>query len=150
MTAAERLEARTDRTEPDGCWPYVGGYAQRSGHVQMWHQGQMVGVHRVAWELAHGPIPEGLCVCHRCDNPPCVNPAHLFLGTVVDNNVDRDRKGRQVALKGELHGNAKLTADQVAAIRVLCDRGMPQLLVARAVGVSQANVSLICRREAWA
>ena len=91
-----RLNSRLDRSDPEACWPYQGGHSQRSGHKQIWCEGGMRHVHRVAWEMAHGPIPEGLCVLHRCDNPPCCNPAHLWLGTIADNNADRDRKGRGV------------------------------------------------------
>ncbi|MER6171321.1 HNH endonuclease [Streptosporangium sp. NPDC001681] len=107
-------------------------------------------VHRVAWELANGPIPDGMKVCHRCDNPPCCNPAHLFLGTIADNNADRDQKGRQVSLQGEEHGSAKLTADQVDAIRELASADVPQELIARAVGIHKSHVSLISRGKTWA
>jgi hypothetical protein len=65
--------------------------------------------HRVAYEAAHGPIPKGMCVCHRCDNPPCCNPAHLWLGTQADNNVDKASKGRSA--------HYKLTAEDVVKIR---------------------------------
>ncbi|HXI18492.1 MAG TPA: HNH endonuclease signature motif containing protein, partial [Chloroflexota bacterium] len=73
--------------------------------------------HRVAWELANGPIPDGLLVCHSCDNPPCCNPAHLFLGTDQDNVDDMRRKGRGAF--GERSGGSKVTAEQVLEIRRL-------------------------------
>jgi hypothetical protein len=113
----------------------------------IWNQGRMHLAHRVAWGLERGPIPEGLCVLHRCDNPPCVRVDHLFLGTVGDNNADRDAKGRHVALRGEEHGSAKLTEAQVAAIRELASADVPQALIAQAVGISQSYVSLLHRGE---
>lgn len=146
----KRLALRLDMSDAATCWPYQGGASTRSGHRQIWDRGRMRFVHRVAWELANGPIPNGMKVCHRCDNPPCCNPQHLFLGTIADNNADRDRKGRHVALRGEDHGNAKLTADQVAAIRELASADVPQKLIAKAVGISQSNVSDIHSGDAWA
>ena len=84
-----------DQAEWQGeCLLYLKGTTQRSGHTQVHFEGKMAGAHRVAWMLANGPVPEGMCVCHSCDVPRCVNPAHLWLGTVADNNADRDRKGR--------------------------------------------------------
>jgi hypothetical protein len=97
-----RLLERLDRSGgPDSCWPYTLGATTRSGHRQMWWLGSMRLVHRLAYEAFVGPIPSSLCVCHHCDNPPCCNPAHLFVGTVADNNADRDRKGRGVIPRGE-------------------------------------------------
>lgn len=83
----------------DGCWEWQGsrmGGAYGRVHVQ--RRGRYA--HRVAWELTNGPIPDGLVVCHHCDNPPCVRPDHLFLGTVQDNTDDKMRKGRHVAHYG--------------------------------------------------
>jgi hypothetical protein len=81
-------------TKQGDCLVFNGKATNRSGHKQMSFRGRMTGAHRVMWILTVGPIAEGLCVCHRCDNPPCVNIDHLFLGTVRDNNADRDAKGR--------------------------------------------------------
>lgn len=88
----QRLFGRA--TQAGDCLEFPGGGASRSGHRRIWFEGRMRLAHRVAWMITNGPIPDGLCVLHRCDNPPCVNPAHLFLGTVQDNNADRDAKGR--------------------------------------------------------
>lgn len=98
---SDRLRSKIDASGgPDACWPFLGGATTRSGHRQMWWQGRMSLAHRLAWTVANGPIPEGMCVCHSCDNPPCCNPTHLWLGTVADNNADRDAKGRQVSTPG--------------------------------------------------
>lgn len=70
------------------------GWVNSNGYGSTTFRGKTIGVHQRAWIEAYGEIPPGMCVCHRCDNPLCVNPEHLFLGTVLDNNRDRDRKGR--------------------------------------------------------
>lgn len=87
-----------DRTTrmPNGCWEWHGARNDRGyGTVT-----KNVRAHRYAYELLGGPIPEGMCVCHTCDNPPCINPAHLFLGTIGENNRDRHAKGRTNSVKG--------------------------------------------------
>lgn len=78
------------RPELGPCWPW--GCGPGYGQVQVGPTREST--HRISWEIHVGPIPPGLCVCHKCDNPPCVNPAHLFLGTHLDNARDREAKGR--------------------------------------------------------
>jgi hypothetical protein len=73
--------------------------------------------HRVSWHIFNGPIPDGMKVCHKCDNPPCVNPAHLFLGTHIENMEDMSRKGRRARMPGEKNPRAKLTEADVRHIR---------------------------------
>jgi hypothetical protein len=92
-----RLAAHTDASAGrDACWVFT-GHRTVDGYGRIRHNGRESNAHRVAYELARGPIPAGLVVCHRCDNPPCVNPAHLWLGTQADNIADMDAKGRRVA-----------------------------------------------------
>ena len=77
------------------CWEYQGSRHTKTGHGRIARDdGVIRGAHRLAYETAVGEVPDGMCVLHSCDNPPCVNPAHLWLGTYADNNHDRDAKGR--------------------------------------------------------
>lgn len=151
------------RHNPDtGCWEWRGatnsnGYGILSPEKRGHRAGaKMSRAHRVSWELAHGPIPDGMCVLHHCDNPPCVNPAHLFLGTPADNAADRAAKGRNGRPAGSGNGNAKLTDADVLAIRVrhragLQGRGGPNSTgsLAREYGVGRTTVKRIIRRERW-
>lgn len=134
---------------PDECWPWMGrrlpnGYGELSASGK---GGKHLRAHRVAWELKHGPIPEGLCVLHKCDNRPCCNPAHLFLGTRTDNSDDKVKKGRQA--RGQRVGSAKLSAVQVSEIRAAAAGGERVGAIARRYGVCHQNVSMIVRRKRW-
>ena len=104
--------------------------------------------HRFAYEFAVGPIPAGMMVCHRCDNPACVRPGHLFLGTARDNYQDSKRKGRN--LHGETHPRSKLTAEQVSEIRRRYQRGRSNVALYREFGITDMQMYRIVRRENWA
>lgn len=106
--------------------------------------------HRVSYERAHGPIPTGQLVRHTCDNPPCVNPRHLLLGTDADNNHDMMQRGRNRQPHGERQGSAKLTDEQVREIRSLYASGSwSQQRLGLRYGIHQATVSVIVRRAGW-
>lgn len=113
----------------------------------------MTGAHRVAWELTHGPIPDGLNVLHDCDNPPCVNPEHLFLGTQVDNSKDMDAKGRRNNgvrdQRGEKNNGRKLTEATAQTVLDLYAAGCAQADIMRSTGVTRANVWAIVHRKSW-
>lgn len=104
--------------EPNtGCWLWTGAYDTKSGYGSFGIDGRRHSAHRASWELHFGDIPSGLCVCHKCDTPQCVNPLHLFLGTHTDNAMDKVRKGRDNTPMGVNQRNAKLTDDDVMKIR---------------------------------
>lgn len=113
--------------------------------------GYTVRAHRFAYFLANGTDPGELMVCHRCDNPPCCNPAHLFLGTNQDNQRDCESKGRRAKRdqSGPKNGNAKLTPEQVEAIRGLIRLGWNNSRIARSYGVTHQLISRIRRGRAW-
>jgi hypothetical protein len=110
---------------PDACWPWMGARS-KGGYGRSRSGGELA--HRIAWQLFHGSIPVGLSVCHHCDNPPCCNPAHLFLGTHGENMADRHRKGRSRGPIGEAHPSAKLTEEDVREIRRLRSLSNPPTL----------------------
>lgn len=120
MSLEERFWSKVDKKNLDGCWEWTASKSNGYGHLNYAnkttkYKGRIA--HRISWELQNGPIPEGLWVLHRCDNPSCVNPAHLFLGTHNDNMADMVAKGRSVGKKGENHRSAKLTEVEVIRIR---------------------------------
>ena len=102
----------------------------------------------MAWELANGrSVPDGLFICHRCDNPPCCNPAHLFLGTQTDNDRDRDSKGRNI--RGDRHPDSKLTSVAVREIRRRAAAGERQADLAREYGVTSTTLCQVVKRQTW-
>lgn len=136
--------------DADGCWRCWFKSAGRAGHVTVGVGGRRSKLaHRVMWESQHGPIPAGLVVRHSCDVPSCVNPDHLLIGTVADNNRDRDERGRHVALLGSRNGFAKLDEDQVRRIKAMLLDGASQYDVADRFGVHQATVSGIALGKRW-
>ena len=92
-TVAERFAAKVDRRGPDDCWEWT-GFRNRGGYGVGWDGERKLGAHRLAYLLEHGSIPDGLQVCHTCDNRGCVNPAHLWAGSRTQNQHDMGRKGR--------------------------------------------------------
>jgi HNH endonuclease len=132
----ERFWPKVDKRTPDECWEWRGPRGT-NGYGQFWLNGTTVGAHRFSYKLAKGPLPEGQFVCHRCDNPPCVNPDHLFAGTATDNAQDRATKGRS----GDQPLRILLPGD-VAEIRLrYAGKGVTQKALATEYGVSQGHIS---------
>jgi hypothetical protein len=132
------------------CWLWVGIRHPRHHHgrIAMAARGGTMYAHRVSWELHFGPIAEGMDVCHRCDNPPCVNPAHLFLATHVDKV--RDMQLKRWSHLGEASGVARLTEADVHAIRTEHVLGTTTFAaLARRFGVSRTTISNAITRKTW-
>lgn len=173
-----RLWSKIDRSAgPDACWPYLGGRSHNGYGQFTFKHIYNVRAHRVVYELANGPIPDGKFIMHTCDNPPCCNPAHLRLGTPLDNMQDMAAKGRastglrngahthperrprgdtnglhahpEKAAKGERHGCARLTEVDVREIRALRQAGVSGAELALRFGVSRAQISHIVLRHHW-
>jgi hypothetical protein len=137
---SERFWEKVDKS--GDCWVWTGATV-RTGHGKIYAHGHPTAAHRLSYEWSYGPIPEGLCVCHRCDNPPCVRPDHLFLGTIADNNHDSIGKGRSAT--------ARLTETQVREMRAsyAAHEGSFARLAQR-FGVNPSTVGLIVHRKLWA
>jgi hypothetical protein len=155
-----RFWAKVDRS--GDCWTWKGATWQGYGRLGI--NGRSMKAHRVSWEIANGPIPTGVEVCHRCDNPSCVRPDHLFLGTHAENIADMVSKGRVATgarssarlhperrPRGEFHPFHRLTAADVLAIRTrYAWGGITQAALASEYGVSEEHVRQIILRRKWA
>lgn len=142
-TPEERFYAKVKKSK--GCWLWQGSSSGRHGHGQISINGKLVPTHRFAWFLSRGEWPPAkLCVCHTCDNPPCVNPDHLFVGTRLDNVRDAVKKKRHP--HGESNGQCKLTADQVLQIR---SDSRSNKEVAKAFGICISHTKDIRQRKKW-
>ena len=152
MTKISRHVSFEDRfnlqhTKTPTCWPWT-GHTKKNGYGVIKKDGVSMFAHRASWEFHKSPIPEGLCVLHKCDNPPCVKPDHLFLGTHADNTADMLSKGRDVPPRGERSGTAKLTWVKVAEIRKL-KGSLTQKEVAKQFGVTPSTISYVQSGKTW-
>ncbi len=164
----ELFWSKVERRGPDECWPWKAartplGYGRLRYHMEGWK------AHRLAWTLTNGDAGD-MQVCHSCDNPPCCNPAHLFLGTAKDNMQDMARKGRhprnatnylptgekhhgrrtpEVMARGEANGSAVLTEDQVKEIRLGRANGETHRSLASRFGVAKGTIAFIVSGQTW-
>lgn len=155
----DRFWAKVEKSSR--CWNWIGGKTS-AGYGMFWAGRKLTTAHRFSFELHNGRIPNGMLVCHTCDNRACVRPTHLFLGTSADNSADMQRKGRGTvgdkaylrrhpeARQGEKHPNAKLTAQDVHRIRLLVQTGQArQKDLALEYGVRKAAINDIIKRRNW-
>jgi hypothetical protein len=143
----EHFWAKVERRGPDECWPWTGGNTKRGGYGYYCHGNKIHRAHRIAYELSIGKIAEGMFVCHRCDNPACVNPAHLFVGSVLDNNRDAMFKGRNSY--GERCGHSKLRSRDVERIRECRRFGAKVSDLSHTYGVSMSAIKQVIRGDTW-
>ncbi len=149
-TLAERFWEKVDKTSEDGCWYWRSKVSKRGmRYGKFWLGGREVYAHRLAYELAYGVDPGNLCVCHRCDRPTCVNPKHLFLGTLAENNFDMYNKGRNKVRRGLEASKTRLVPEQVREIRRRADGGERQDYLAVEFEVSKGCISGIVHRRNW-
>lgn len=151
----DRFWGSVNRGAPEECWEWTGARNHKGyGCGVRVGDGRLL-AHRHSWEIHNGrPIPDGLLVCHHCDNPPCVNPAHLFLGTTKDNTRDAMAKGRLApppGLRGSQNGTAKLTEAEVQEIRRrYAAGGIAMAALGQEFGIGAPHVHDIVHRKCWA
>lgn len=153
---AERYWERVIRYPDTECWGWNGGNSGFGYGVMTNENGRNIHAHRVSWRIHFGAIPAGLDVCHTCDNPPCSNPAHLFLGTHKENMLDCSAKKRSAAhragdgwRRGTDNGRAKLTDDLVRALRSGRKNGLTLKALAKHFGLGTTTVGHVIAGRTW-
>ena len=147
MDTLKRFYSKIEK-QKNGCWIWIASKT-KDNYGSFFYNGR---AHRVSYQLFLGSIPDGLLVCHKCDVTECVNPEHLFLGTVLDNNLDCIRKNRhsKKGATGEKHGSAKLTEKQVLEMRKRVNENeITQYRAAKLYGVDPSLVNGIVHRRYW-
>lgn len=140
----ERFWAKVIKT--DSCWLWTAGKNKGYGAFALTHK-QQKKAHRFSWEMENGPVPKNLQVCHRCDNPLCVRPDHLFLGSHDENHRDKVEKGRSP--KGSRSGRTFLTENDVLDIRHFAKDGWPSVLLAELYHIKKETIDAIRQRKTW-
>lgn len=147
QTLEERLTYKGWQVTENGCWEWLGTRHNKKGYGEIYHGGKTWLAHRASFAVwGAEPIISDLHVLHACDNPPCINPEHLFQGTNADNVADKLSKGRQRHLVGEEHPRAKITAE--TAMKIFNDTGTSQELAAK-YGVNSGTVYFIKTKQQW-
>lgn len=148
MNAYDRWLEKVHKAED--CWIWKGA-KKPTGYGNFYMAGKYVGAHQASYEFHRGPIQAGMYVCHTCDNPSCVNPDHLFLGSPAENQRDMKAKGRAsgVSKGGDFHPLAKLNHATAKEIRALRANGAQLKEIAQQYGVSEGTVSLISSNKIW-
>lgn len=150
---ADRIKRMAERDLATGCWNWTGatrgGYGRLIVGSRSDGSRRSVSAHRLAYEAFVGPVPEGMEICHRCDNRKCTNPDHLFPGTRQDNVDDRESKGRGVYVRGEGVGTSKLSDAEVMSARRLRKQGWVYQQIADRLGVSKRTVMRAVKGETW-
>lgn len=146
----ERFWAKVSKGWPDGCWLWTGALNSRGyGCIGVGtRDAGTVLAHRLSWGLHRGPVTEGMEITHICDQPMCVNPAHLRMETHAENMVAMVQRGRSA--RGEHHGRVKLSEDQVRLTRRLRNDGLSQQAIADKFGVTRGAIKEIDRGANWA
>ena len=145
MKDRKMMFAKKYTVTESGCWIWHGGSNER-GYGRVRYHYKQIPAHRLAYILYRGPVADGVIVCHKCDTPACVNPDHLFLGTLQDNSRDMVAKGRHRGPRGVRHHEAKLTPDAVREIRTGALTGREY---AEKFGVCEASISQVVHRMTW-
>jgi len=143
----KRFENKIFFGSPDGCW-YWTSHLNKDGYGLFNYHNQAIGSHRISFIIYRGTIPNTMQVLHTCDNPMCVNPHHLFLGSHTDNMQDMIKKGRGNKMKWEAHIDAKLTKKDVLMIRSLNGK-ISQVELAKQFNVTQGSISRIILNKGW-
>ena len=149
----ERIADKISFDKTTGCWNWEASTRNAAGYGQIRYEGKMRLAHRVSWEAFNDKIPDGIFVCHKCDNPRCVNPDHLFLGTNQDNMNDMKAKGRSKGGSpfGESNHQSKLTEEEVKKIRDLYStKQYTQKELASSFGVERTCISKVVLYKRWA
>lgn len=149
-----RIKSRTFANVTTGCWLWQGSFRRGYGRLSVGNRS--TSAHRAIFSAVHGPVPKGTFVCHECDNPACVNPAHLFLGTPRDNYEDMVSKGRRGKPRPSKPHRVKLSAEQIRSIRERFVKGVPGKCgtgnadeLAAEFGVHRAQIHKVANGQCW-